>query len=74
VLARRAWIGLGVALSATALAYALSYFRTLRKIVEEPDIVAGTRGGAWLPRFGHAVETAIVQFSCARCCAAACIA
>ena len=33
------------------------------KIVEEPDIVAGARGGAWLPRFGDAVETAIVQFS-----------
>ena len=63
VLARRAWIGLGVALSATALAYTLSYVRTLRQIVEEPDIVAGARGGAWLPRFGHAVETAIVQFS-----------
>jgi CubicO group peptidase (beta-lactamase class C family) len=63
VLARRAWIGLGVALSATAVAYALSYLRTLRKIVEEPDIVPGARGGAWLPRFGKPVDTAIVHFS-----------
>ena len=63
VLARRAWIGLGIALSATAIAYAMSYLRTLRKIVEEPDIVAGVRGGMRLPRFGTAVETAIVQFS-----------
>ena len=63
VLARRAWIGLAIALSATAIAYALSYVRTLRKIVEEPDIVAGVRGGMGLPRFGAAVETAIVQFS-----------
>jgi CubicO group peptidase (beta-lactamase class C family) len=62
-LARRAWIGLGIALCATALAYALSYVRTLRKIVEEPDIVAGARGGIWLPRFGSAAETAIVRFS-----------
>jgi hypothetical protein len=63
VLAQRAWIGLGAALSATVLAYALSYLRTLRKIVEEPDIVSGARGGTWLPRFGKAVDTAIVQFS-----------
>jgi CubicO group peptidase (beta-lactamase class C family) len=63
LLARRAWIGLGVALSATAAAYALSYFRTLRKIVEEPDIVGGARCGTWLPRMGNAVETAMVQFS-----------
>jgi CubicO group peptidase (beta-lactamase class C family) len=63
LLARHAWIGLGIALSATAAAYALAYSRTLRKIVEEPDIVAGAGGGAWLPRFGNAVETALVQFS-----------
>jgi CubicO group peptidase (beta-lactamase class C family) len=63
LLARHAWIGLGVALSATAAAYALAYARTLRKIVEEPDIVAGARGGTWLPRFGNSVVTAIVQFS-----------
>jgi CubicO group peptidase (beta-lactamase class C family) len=63
LLARRAWIGLGIASSATTVAYALSYFRTLRKIVEEPDIVGSTRGGTWLPRIGTAVETALVQFS-----------
>jgi CubicO group peptidase (beta-lactamase class C family) len=63
LLARRAWIGLGIALSATAFAYALSYLRTLRKIVEEPDIVPGARGGAWLPGFGKPVDTAIVHFS-----------
>jgi hypothetical protein len=63
VLARRAWIGLAVALSSTAAAYALSYFRTLRKIVEEPDIVGGARSGTWLPRMGNALETALVQFS-----------
>jgi hypothetical protein len=54
---------LGIALSATAAAYGLSYARTLRKIVEEPDIVAGIRGGSWLPRFGDPLNTAIVQFS-----------
>jgi hypothetical protein len=51
-----------VAICATAMAYAASYLRTLRKIVEEPDIVPGLRGG-WLPRFGDLFETALVQFS-----------
>jgi CubicO group peptidase (beta-lactamase class C family) len=63
LLAQRAWLGLGTVLSATAAAYALSYFRTLRKIVEEPDIVRGARTGTWLPHMGNAVETALVQFS-----------
>ena len=62
-LARRAWMGLAVAVSVTAMAYALSYFRTLRKIVEEPDIMPGARRFAWLPPFGSAPETAMVQFS-----------
>ena len=47
---------------ATAIAYAASYFRTLRKILEEPDIVPGFKK-SWLPRFGGAFGTAIVQFS-----------
>ena len=63
VLARRAWIGLAIALSVTAVSYALSYFRTLRKIVEEPDIMPGGRRLAWLPRFGSAPQTAIVHFA-----------
>jgi len=58
----RAWIGLIAAVGATAVAYAASYFRTLRKIVEEPDIAPGLQH-AWLPRFGGAFATAIVQFS-----------
>lgn len=62
-LARRAWIGLAVAVSVTAVAYLLSYLRTLRKIVEEPDIVPGAKGIHWLPRFGALLPTAIVQFS-----------
>ncbi|MGJ5817707.1 serine hydrolase domain-containing protein [Paludibaculum fermentans] len=63
VLAHRAWLGLAVGVSATVLAYALSYFRTLRQIVEEPDIVGASRGGLWVPRFGNSVKAALVQFS-----------
>jgi hypothetical protein len=67
-LARRAWMGLAVAGGTTAVAYVLSYLRTLRKIVEEPDIVPGFRGvslnsATWLPRFGNSLQTALVQFS-----------
>lgn len=62
-LARRAWIALTVAFSLTATAYLLSYFRMLRKIVEEPDIVASSRGWNWLPRFGNPLATAVTQFS-----------
>jgi CubicO group peptidase (beta-lactamase class C family) len=60
--ARRAWVGLATAVCATAMAYAASYFRTLRKIVEQPDISPAFRSG-WLRHFGGSFETAILQFS-----------
>jgi CubicO group peptidase (beta-lactamase class C family) len=62
-LAQRAWIGIAVVFTLTATAYLLAYFRTIRKIVEEPDIVSGTRSGGWLPRFGNPLSTAVTQFS-----------
>jgi len=62
-LAWRAWMALACAMIGAGSAFLLSYFRTLRKIVEEPDILPGTRGGNWLPRFGTSLQTAIVQFS-----------
>jgi CubicO group peptidase (beta-lactamase class C family) len=63
VLARRAWMGLAIAVCGTAVAYLLSYLRTLRQIVEEPDIVSRARVASWLPPFGNALSTAIGQFS-----------
>jgi CubicO group peptidase (beta-lactamase class C family) len=57
-LAHRAWVGLAVAVSVTGTAYALSCLRTLRQIVEEPDILPGARHIGWLPRIG-----AIEQFT-----------
>jgi hypothetical protein len=61
-LAQRARFGLAIATTVTAAAYTLSYFRTLRKVVEEPDITPGIRGFMRLPRFGTQIETAVVQF------------
>ena len=62
-LARPAWIGLAAALAGTIVAYALAYLRTLRRLAEEPDITPAAARLRWLPRFGGAVPTAIVQFS-----------
>jgi hypothetical protein len=62
-LAGHAWIGLALAILGAGVAFLLSYFRTLRKIVEEPDIVPGSKRSTWLPHFGNSLETAIVQFS-----------
>jgi CubicO group peptidase (beta-lactamase class C family) len=63
VLARRAWLGLAGAACGALLAYLICYFRTLRKIAEQPDILPASGGLHWLPRFGNPFTTAIVQFS-----------
>jgi hypothetical protein len=62
-LARKAWIGLSIAGCGTPVAYALSYFRVLRRIIEEPDIVPAVRRLQWSPCFGNLLATAIVLFS-----------
>ena len=61
-LAQRAWIALGSVLCLTPVIYGLSYWRTIRKIVEEPDILSGARRSSWLPSFGSRRQTAIGQF------------
>ncbi len=61
--AGRGALGLLAAALAAGTAYMLAYLRSLRKIVEEPDITPGARGGVWLPRFGNSFHTAIVRFS-----------
>jgi CubicO group peptidase (beta-lactamase class C family) len=63
ILARRAWLGLAIVGIVTTTVYALSYLRTLRKIVEEPDIVPGVRTAGWMPPFGPPRLTALVHFS-----------
>ena len=63
MLARRAWISLGGVSLMASLVFVLSYFRTIRKIVEQPDLVPGSRRFHGLPRFGPPLPTAITQFS-----------
>jgi hypothetical protein len=62
-LANRAWIALGCAVFGAAASLILCYLRTMKKTVEEPDLMP-TRGTLhWTPRFGSALQTAIVLFS-----------
>ncbi|WP_158822961.1 hypothetical protein [Granulicella sp. S156] len=61
-LAWRAWIGLGFAVSGAAASLLLCYVRTLRKTVEEPDLVPAAGGLHWAPHFGSSLQTAIALF------------
>lgn len=62
-LAERAWIALSLVIFAATLSLLLCYLRTMKKTVEEPDLVPGARGWHWVPRLGTALETAVVLFS-----------
>jgi hypothetical protein len=61
-LATRAWTGLAISTIGAVAAYLLSYLRTLRKIVEQPDILPGSGRTKWSPRFGGSLQTAIAFF------------
>ncbi|MGA7109518.1 MAG: hypothetical protein WBY75_17350, partial [Terracidiphilus sp.] len=62
-LAVRAWIGLAAALASAAAALLLCYLRTMKKTVEEPDLVPGAGGLHWTPRFGNCLRSAVLNFS-----------
>jgi len=62
-LARRAWLGLAIVVCGATASLLLCYLRTMRKTVEEPDLVPGGRGWHWAPRLGSPLKTAIVLFS-----------
>jgi hypothetical protein len=62
-LAMRAWIGLGAVVSGAAVSLILCYMHTMKKTVEEPDLVPGAHGLHWTPRFASPLQSAIVLFS-----------
>jgi hypothetical protein len=62
-LARRGWLGTGLAVFGADASLLLCYLRTMKKTVEEPDLVPGARGSHWAPRLGSQLQTAIVLFS-----------
>ena len=62
-LARRAWIGLGVSGLGACTALLLCYFRLMRRMVEQPDILPQTRFVSWSPQFGNSLAGALTLFS-----------
>ena len=62
-LVQRAWMGLAISVCGAGGAYMICYFRTLRKIAEQPDILPASWRLQWLPRFGNSLETAVGQFA-----------
>lgn len=62
-LARRAWLALAAVIAGAGISLALCYLRTMRKTVEEPDLMPrrGTRRGVRLR--GDPLRTAVVQFA-----------
>lgn len=61
-LAHRAWIALAIVITGAAVSLMLSYFRTMKSTIEAPDLVPGTGGLHWTPRFGG-LRSAIAIFS-----------
>jgi hypothetical protein len=62
-LASRAWAGLGTVVVGATLSLILCYVRTMKKTVEEPDLVPGAGGSHWAPNLGPPLQTALVLFS-----------
>jgi hypothetical protein len=61
-LAHRAWIALAIAASGAMATLLLSYFHTLRKIVESPDIVSSSHRIKWPVTFGKSLQGAVTSF------------
>ncbi len=60
--AQRGWIAVAVTLAAAGASLLFSYRHTMRKTVEEPDLLPGRSGYRWMSWPGSALKTAIVQF------------
>lgn len=63
-LATRAWIGFGAAVIGAVSSLLLCYLHTMRKTVEQPDLVPASRGLHLVPHFGGGLRAAIVYFGC----------
>jgi len=61
--ARRAWVGLALAVAGSLASLLLCYTRTMRKTVEEPDLVPASRRPVWRPRLGGSLHSAVLYFS-----------
>jgi uncharacterized membrane protein len=59
----RAWTSLAIAICGGVASVLLAYFRTMRKIVEEPDILPGVHRIKWPLQFGSLLQTCVTLFS-----------
>jgi len=62
-LAVRAGLGVGLAIAGAAASLLLCYVRTMKKTIEQPDLVPGGSGFDWAPRLGNSLRSAIAMFS-----------
>lgn len=62
-MAERALIGLALAMFGAFISLALCYFRSMRRTMEEPDIVSVRRAIKYSPQFGSSLTAAITVFS-----------
>jgi hypothetical protein len=61
--ANRARIALGIVITGAVTSLLLSYLRTMKQTVEEPDLVPGASSFHWIPRIGSSLQSAIALFS-----------
>jgi len=62
-MAQRAWFGVAIAMSGAIAGLVLCYVRTMRKMLEQPDLVSGGHSLRWTPRLGSPLQSAVVLFS-----------
>ncbi len=62
-LAQRAWLALMLAFVTAVCVLFVSYFRTLPKLVEQPDLLPSPRRITWRPGLGELTQMAIVIFA-----------
>ncbi len=61
-LAQRAWIALACAVAGATVSLLVCYLRTMRKTVEEPDLVPAGHAIHWMPNLGGSIQTAVLLF------------
>jgi hypothetical protein len=61
-LVRPAWIGVAVSAVGACAALLLCYFRMMRKLVEQPDILPAARSRSWSPQLSDPLTNAITYF------------
>lgn len=62
-MADRAWAGLAIATAGAAASMLLCYLRTMRKTIEEPDLLPAARTAHRSFSWGGRLQTAVIQFS-----------